>query len=257
MDSVLTDVEDDVARIVLNRPDRLNAVSDELYRALSDQLRTVDADPTVRAVLLTGNGRAFCVGADMKAHGAGTRTPAQRAEYVELAWQVCAQIQRMGTPVVAAVRGYALGAGAEMATSADFLVMAEDALMGFPEVSIGTFVGGGVTARLPRLIGLRRATELLLLGERFTGTQAAEWGLAHQAVPPDRLESSAMELARNLATKAPLSVARMKAALAEDVPLDTALRAEAQDLLTIMDTDDWAEGVAAFAERRPPMFHGK
>jgi enoyl-CoA hydratase len=170
---------------------------------------------------------------------------------------VCEQIQKMATPVVAAVHGYALGAGAELATSADFLVIAEDAKMGFPEVSIGTFVGGGVTRRLPRLVGLRRATDLLILGERFTGVQAAEWGLAQAAVPAADLPRAGAELAANLAGKAPIPLARMKAALLSEEPFDAVLRTEARHLLEVMGSDDWAEGVAAFAERRTPVFHGK
>lgn len=257
MTVVLAERAGAVQRLILNRPERLNAVSAELYRLLLDRLAEADADPDVRAVVLTGAGRAFCVGADQKAHGAGTRTPEQRAEYVRLAWQVCERIQTMATPVVAAVRGYALGAGAEMATSADFLLMAEDAQMGFPEVSIGTFVGGGVTRRLPRLVGLRQAGELLMLGERFTGVRAAEWGLAHAAVSAERLDEEAAALAGKLAGKAPISMARMKAALYREDPMTDVLRAEADDLLEIMETEDWAEGVAAFADRRDPVFRGK
>jgi enoyl-CoA hydratase/carnithine racemase len=257
VNDVLTEVSERSVQIVLNRPERLNAVSEGLYRGVLDELHRADADPDIRCVLLTGAGRAFCVGADLKAHNAGTRSPEQQAEYVALGQRVCAQIQTMATPVVAKVRGYALGAGAELATSADFLVMADDARMGFPEVSIGTFVGGGVTHRLPRLVGLRRATELLVLGERFTGAQAREWGLAYTAPPEDRLDEVTDELVRQLTSKAPLSVARMKAALARDRSLDEAFLAEADDLLAVMRTQDWAEGVAAFAERREPRFQGK
>jgi enoyl-CoA hydratase len=143
-----------------------------------------------------------------------------------------------------------------MATSADFLVMADDAQMGFPEVAIGTYVGGGVTRRLPRLIGLRRATELLMLGERFTGVHAAEWGLAHSAVRADDLPDAGARLAASLAARAPLPLARMKAALRSEEPLHSVFREEARDLLAVMDTEDWAEGVAAFADRRAPVFRG-
>ncbi|MFC9897751.1 enoyl-CoA hydratase/isomerase family protein [Nocardia sp. NPDC127579] len=243
--------------LTLNRPDRLNAVSEALYDTLLIALSAADSDPDVRCVILTGAGRAFCVGADLKAHAAGTRTRADQERYLTLAQDVCLEIQTMDTPTVAAVHGYALGAGAEMAVSADFLVMADDAQMGFPEVGLGTFVGGGVTHRLPRLVGLRRATDLLILGERFTGTQAAEWGLAHQAVAADDLMDSATALADSLAAKAPLSLARMKAALRRDDSLPVAFTSEPRELLALMDTSDWAEGVAAFTERRAPVFQGK
>jgi enoyl-CoA hydratase/carnithine racemase len=242
--------------LTLNRPDRLNAVSEELYQELLDHLRLADADPDVRAVIITGAGRAFCAGADLKAHGAGTRTREQQSVYLHLGQDVCKQIQYMDTPVIAAVNGYAIGGGAEIAFSADFLVMAEDAQIGLPEVSIGTFVGGGVTHRVPRLVGLRRATELLVLGERLTGTRAVEWGAASSAVPLESLLDEANALADKLASKAPLSLARMKAALRRDDPLEVVHETEPLEILELMTTQDWAEGVASFAERRPPVFQG-
>lgn len=257
MSVVLGERSGPVLRIMLNRPERLNAVSEELYSELLDQLQVAALDSDVRCVVLTGAGRAFCAGADLKAHRTGERSNSDRATYVALGQQVCERIQKLLVPVIAEVRGYALGAGAEMAVSADFLVMAEDAQMGFPEVAIGTFVGGGVTHRLPRLVGLRKATELLLLGERFTGTQAVEWGLAHEAPPEAELTAVTDRLTRRLSRLAPLSVRRMKAVLARGGELDDALRAEAKDLLAMMRTGDWAEGVAAFGEGREPEFLGR
>lgn len=257
MTPVLTTVDGSVQTISFNRPERLNAVSEELYEQTIVALRAADADPTIRAVVLTGTGRAFCVGADLKAHGAGGRTPERQRYYTDLGQRVCEQILTMSTPVIAAVAGYALGAGAEMAVSADFLVMADDAKMGFPEVSIGTYVGGGVTHRLPRLVGLRRATDLLILGDRFTGEQAAEWGLAYRSVPTDQVAATANELAGRLAEKAPLSMAKIKAALYRDDDIATALADEPKQLVELMGTRDWAEGVAAFAEKRAPVFEGR
>jgi enoyl-CoA hydratase len=257
MDCVRVERAGRVVRLTLNRPDRLNAVSAQLYERLLAELDEADADPEARAIVLAGEGRAFCAGADQKAHAEQVRSREQLAEYVELGWRVCERVQHCRLPVIAAVRGYALGAGAELATSADFIVMADDALMGFPEVSIGTYVGGGVTRRLPQLVGLRRATELLMLGEQFTGRQAAEWGLAYRAVPATMLDTAVADLAERLTGKAPLSVARLKAALRSEATFDEVLRTEAADLLSIMDTADWAEGVAAFHERRRPSFEGK
>ncbi|MFI2230143.1 enoyl-CoA hydratase/isomerase family protein [Nocardia testacea] len=257
MTTVLTTRTGPTTTLALNRPERLNAVSEELYQELIDALVDADNDPQVRAIVLTGSGRAFCVGADLKAHKAGTRSREDQAHYLHLGQTACELIQTISTPVIAAVNGYALGAGAEIAVSADFLVIADDAQMGFPEVSIGTFVGGGVTHRLPRLVGLRRATDLLILGERFTGSQAVEWGLAHAAVPGAELSDAAHTLATALAAKAPLSLARMKNALRRNDPLDVVLETEPQELLALMGTQDWAEGVAAFAEHRTPNFQGK
>jgi enoyl-CoA hydratase/carnithine racemase len=265
MAKVLTARSGSIAILRLNRPERLNAVDEELYGELLDGLERAAADPAVRAVILAGAGRAFCVGADLKAHSAGERSQDDLAEYVALGQQVCAQIQAMGTPVVAAVHGYALGAGAEIAVSADFLVMDASAQIGFPELSIGTFVGGAVTHRLPRLVGLRRATDLLFLGERLAGARAVDWGLAYAAVPDQavfqppgtRCLAAAQDLARQLADKAPISMEIMKASLRRNPSYEDALKAEADALLEVMKTADWAEGVAAFAERRSPVFTGR
>jgi len=243
--------------LTLNRPDRLNAVSEELYTQLAARLREGADDPEVRVVVLRGAGRAFCAGADLKAHAATERTPRQREAYARLAADVIRTIAAIGTPVVAAVHGYAIGAGAELAVAADFLVAAEDAVFSFPELHLGTYVGGGVTVRLPQLVGLARARELLFTGRRFTGAEAAAWGLAHRAVPAGELAAATVELTERLAAAAPVPTALMKAHLNHDAALAAALEAEVEALVRCMGTADWAEGVAAFAQRRPPAFGGR
>lgn len=257
MTELLIERSGGVMRLTLNRPDRLNAVNEAMYGRLLEALADADNDADVRCVVLAGAGRAFCVGADLKEHRAGGRDADARARYVALGQDACARIQSIGKPVVASVHGYAVGAGSELAVSADFLVAAADARMRFPEVSIGTFVGGGVTHRLPRLVGLRRATTLLMCGDWFTGAEAAAWGLADAAPSADEVDLTVEALASELATKAPLSVRALKRRLADGGSLGDALSAEADELLTIMDSDDWAEGVAAFAEKRPPSFTGR
>ncbi len=254
---VIADRIGPVLHLTLNRPERLNAVNEPLYELLIEHLAIADGDKDVRCVVVAGAGRAFCSGADLKAHANGHRDDAARRRYIGLGQQACLQIQRMGTPVIAAVHGYMLGAGAELAVAADFLVMTDDARARFPEISIGTFVGGGVTHRLPRLVGLRRATDLLVLGDWFTGAQAYEWGLACAAVPATELSATVNDLAEQVSAKAPLSLAAMKAGLAPQRGLDQALRYESKALESIMRTSDWREGVAAFSERRAPAFHGR
>jgi enoyl-CoA hydratase len=246
-----------VLTLTLNRPQRLNAVSDQLYQALDSALRRGADDPSVRVIVLRGAGRAFCSGADLKAHAGAERTVEQRQAYAELAADVVRTVTTVGTPVVAMVHGYAVGAGAELAVSADFLVAAEDAVLAFPELTLGTYVGGGVTVALPRLIGLARARELLLTGRRFTGAEAATWGLAHRAVPAGQLETAVTQLTDQLAAAAPVPVGLMKAHLRGGPELDEALRAEVKALVHCMGTADWAEGVAAFADRRTPAFEGR
>ncbi len=151
-ETLLVTLDARVLTVRLNRPQRLNAVVEALYQELLDVLRIAQQSPQVRAVVLTGEGRAFCVGADMKAHGSAKRTLFQRRAYLQLGNDVCEAITKLSKPVVAAVNGYALGAGAEMAVSCDFIVMADEAQIGFPETSIGTCVGGGVSKLLPQLV---------------------------------------------------------------------------------------------------------
>ncbi|WP_207061167.1 enoyl-CoA hydratase/isomerase family protein [Motiliproteus sp. SC1-56] len=246
------------AEIRFNRPHRLNAVVEQFYRELIAALRQAEADPEVRAVLLTGEGRAFCVGADLKEHAAGERTPYQRRQYLQLGNDACETIFRLNKPVVAAVNGYALGAGAEMACSCDFVLMAEGAQLGFPEVSIGTFVGGGVTRFLPRLVGLPKARELMFLGERINGTEAARIGLVTRAVADEALQEEAQAFIAKLSTKAPISMALAKKLLntSDESTIDAQLTRELDGLFMCTTTEDWKEGVAAFAEKRSPNFKG-
>ncbi|MDX8522824.1 enoyl-CoA hydratase/isomerase family protein [Mesorhizobium dulcispinae] len=257
MSEVLTRRESQTFHIIFNRPERLNAVNEALYQQTLNALDSADKDPEIRCVVLSGNGRAFCAGADLKAHKSGDRTREQREAYIILGQRVCERIQTMKKPVIAEVQGYAIGGGAEIATSADFLLIADDAQLGFPEVAIGTYVGGGVTIRLPRLIGLRNATDLLLLGKRITGAKCLEVGLATEAPPADQLKERTAALVETLVKNAPLSMARLKSAVNFPQNPDDVFRIEGEDVLAIMETEDWAEGVAAFAERRSPRFAGR
>jgi enoyl-CoA hydratase len=233
----------------LNRPERLNAVSEELYAELEPALLDAAADDATRAVLLAGAGRAFCAGADLKVHAERARGPAERRAYVWAGQRVCRLLQRMPKPVVAAVQGHAIGAGAELALSADVVVCADDAQVRLPEVALGTFVGGGVSQRLPLLVGQLRAKQLLLLGRPLSGAEAADWGLATEAVPPAELEARATALARELADLPVHPVRLAKEALnrAGALTLDEALVYEAEGLLACMGGEAWHAGVEQFA----------
>jgi len=201
---ILYDRRERIAWIRLNRPHRLNAVSEPLYEALEAAVADAEQDDGVRAIVVGGEGRAFCVGADLKAHRERERTAAERRAYAWAGQRACARLQDCPKPVVAAVNGYALGAGAEMALSCDFVVMAEEAEMGFPEVGLGTFLGGGLTYLLPKLVGLGKARELIMLGGRFTGRQAATLGLVMKAVPLAQLLSRKLDQPLTIAIPDPL-----------------------------------------------------
>ena len=240
-----------VQHVQLDRPDRLNAVSDELYADLDAALSEVTQDPSTRAILLSGAGRAFCAGADLKAHRSRSRTPAERRAYVWAGQRACRMLRTAPVPVVAAVHGHAIGAGAELALSADVIVCADDLGLAFPEVGLGTFVGGGLSQRLPLMVGPVRASELLMLGRRLSGAEAVDWGLATEAVDADKVLVRGWELAGTLAEQPAMSMRLAKDAIgrAGTTSLDQAMTYEAEGLLACMSTDDWSEGVDGFTTR--------
>jgi enoyl-CoA hydratase len=258
-ETILYEVRDHIAEIRFNRPARLNAVVQQLYDELRAALDLAEQERDVRAVLLTGEGRAFCVGADLKEHKAGTRSAFERRRYLTSGQLACKRIQDLAKPVVAAVNGYALGGGAEMAIASDFLVMAASARIGLPEVSIGTFIGGGVTFLLPRLVGLAKARELVFLGERIDGAEAVRIGLAARVFPDDGFMDKARAFAREIAARAPFSMTLAKTQLnrSAEATFDAALTAELEGMTFCMTTRDWQEGVDAFAEKRQPVFRGE
>lgn len=258
-ETLLVSSDAHVLTIRFNRPERLNAVIETLYLELLDALQWAQRSSQVRAVIVTGEGRAFCVGADMKAHGSATRTLFQRRAYLQLGNDVCEAIAKLSKPVIAAVNGYALGAGAEMAVACDFIVMADDAQIGFPETSIGTCVGGGVSKLLPQLVGLTQARRLLYLGDKINGEEAMRIGLALASHPKAQLMAEVQTLAERLAKQAPVSMAMLKPLVNRSAHtcMESQLQQELDAVFTCSTTQDWKEGVDAFAERRAPNFQGQ
>lgn len=237
----------------------MNAVSLPLYDALVDALKGVDGDRDVRAVVVTGTGRAFSVGADLVAHGDAAPGPEERARYARRAAEANRRLQSLSRPVVAAVNGHAVGAGLELALSCDLVVVARDAKLRLPEAALGTFVGGGVTRTLPRRVGDLRARELLLLCPFLSGEEAARMGLANRVANAAEVLPTALALAGELATRAPRSVALLKALLHEAPSLsaEEVSEREVEALLRCMQTRDWREGIDAFREKREPRFTGE
>lgn len=256
---VLAERDGPVLTLTLNRPHRLNAVNPEVYSTLLRALRSGEEDSGVRSVVLTGAGRAFCAGADLKAHAEGPPEPLERARYVRLAQRVNRRLQLGPLPVVAVVHGAAVGAGLELALSADFMLVTETARLRLPEVALGTFVGGGAVYTLADRVGVLKARELIYFGDFVSGAEAVAMGMANRAVAADRILEEAQEYARRLADLAPLSLAAAKRLIgpAGTVRRRRALREEARVLTELFGTDDWAEGVLAFREGRTPRFRGR
>lgn len=266
-ETIRLDVDGAIATVRLHRPDRMNAVIERMYLELGEALGRIEHDPDVRCLVLAGSPRerngtlkpAFCAGADLKEHGAGRRDAAARRAYIELAHGTVARLFRFPLPVVAAVAGPARGAGTEMALACDFVIMADDASLALPETGLGTFVGGGVTWLLPRLVGLARARELIYTGRVLHGPAAVEAGLALRSHPADRFDVEVRAFASELAGRAPISIRHAKRALHGPAAgtYEAALADETETILACMETDDWAEGVRAYAERRTPRFEGR
>jgi enoyl-CoA hydratase len=259
--------EDQVGIIQLNRPERMNAVIEEMYIDIQAVLNDARDDDNIRTLILTGSvlkkggieKQAFCAGADLKKHAGGERTHQQKREYIKLAHDTTGMLYTFPRPVIAAVNGPARGAGAEMALSCDFIFMAEEASIGFPETSLGTFVGGGVTAHLPRIVGQARAKELVYTGKILDGKAACELGLALKTFPIKTLLEETKAFAEVLAMNAPLSMELAKKRLQDSTTLDleTVLLLETEGILSCMDTEDWHEGIRAYNEKRKPIFKGR
>jgi enoyl-CoA hydratase/carnithine racemase len=226
---VLSTLADGVRTITLNRPDRLNAMNMALIEAVGDAFAAANADPETRAIVFTGAGRAFCAGDDLRDH----RHPESEAEaraVVDAIQRATQEIVFGDRIVVGAINGWAVGGGFEWATNCDFPIWAETARGFLPEVSWGLFVTGGVTASLPHLVGLNKAREMLLLGERYSAAQLLDMGLAWRVVSDDRLLDEAHAVATRVARLPPRSVADMKKALVRSAFGDAQAMARAMDL---------------------------
>jgi enoyl-CoA hydratase len=248
-------VVDGVALVVLDRPDVLNALSSALMAELVDALDGLDRDPACRCIVLTGAGeRAFAAGADIKEMVDATPVSLTAGDSFGR-WE---RIGHLRTPLIAAVRGFALGGGCELAMSADMIVAGDDATFGQPEISIGVIPGAGGTQRLTRAIGKARAMEMILTGRRMGADEALAAGLVTRVVPAESTVTAALELAARVADMPPLAVAAAKASVqrAFELPLSGGLDAERRAFYLLFSSNDQKEGMAAFIEKRPPEWTG-
>ncbi len=259
LETIVYDRGDAIAHVRLNRPHRLNAMVPQLMRELHLALVAAEGDPAVRVVILSGRGRAFCAGDDLKEAAKGFDGVGAVREFVAQIQQVTVDLKTMRKPVIAAVHGYAVGGGCELALGCDLVVAAEDAKFGFPETSVAQFVTGGVTHFLPRAVGLARAKELIMTGRLFDGREAERLGLVNRAVPEPEVPGEAERLARTVLEKAPISIELAKAALEAggQSDLTTAMALETTATITCFMTEDAREGARAFVEKRAPRYRGR
>ena len=244
-----------VALVTIDRPAALNALSFGLLRELASALESLDADPACRAIVLAGAGsRAFAAGADIRE--LAVQSSASLADGHDFdAW---GRIDAIGLPLIAAVRGFALGGGCELAMACDMLIAGDDAQFGQPEIKIGVMPGAGGTQRLTRAIGTARAMELILTGRTIGADEAMAAGLVTRVVPAGATVDAALELAATIAAMPPLAVRAAKRAVraAAELPLTHGLAAERQAFFALFDTADQAEGMSAFIEKRQAAWTG-
>ncbi|GAB5520570.1 MAG: enoyl-CoA hydratase-related protein [Rhodothermales bacterium] len=248
---------DGIATITINRPDKLNALSHQVMDDLDAVFGRARTDEAVKGVILTGSGpKSFVAGADIKQFvGLGAL---EGHRFAVRGQAIFGRIESMAKPVVAAVNGYALGGGCELAIACHMRVASENAIFGQPEVKLGIIPGYGGTQRLPRLVGHGLATELVLTGEHISAQRAHEIGLVNHVVPAEDLLAKAKALLMSIVTKAPLAVAMSLEALqAASLPLSEGLKYEAALFGQACGTEDFAEGAAAFLERRRAEFKGR
>ncbi|MFQ3568324.1 MAG: enoyl-CoA hydratase-related protein [Aggregatilineales bacterium] len=251
-------LEPKIVLLTFNRPNKLNALSTGLIAELASHLKTIEADPEVRVVIMTGAGeRAFMAGGDIKDYNSYDFQGFVHHQFV--ARELYDSIERFPLPVIAAVRGYAMGGGFELALCCDIIIAAEDAIFGLPEGTLGLSPGGGGTQRLTRACGRYVAADLLLAERRLDAQRAYQLGLVAEVTTPEALIPKCVEKAHAIIKVAPLAVREMKRLIrqGEDAALPTALSFEQEVLFRLYNTEDAKEGVRAFVEKRPPNFTGR
>jgi 2-(1,2-epoxy-1,2-dihydrophenyl)acetyl-CoA isomerase len=263
MANVIVRRHDGVFEIMLNRPEILNAVNRETIADLAAAVGEAGADDTAHTVLLRGAGTHFCAGGDITMFAELIRlTPAERQkalyEIVDTLHPLLVRMRHMPKPVVAAVQGAAAGFGLSLVLAADLALAAEDAVFTSGYIHLGTSPDGGMTASLPRIVGLKHAAELMLLGDRFDARRALELGLVNRVVPAEKLAAEAAALAARLAAGPTQAYGRTKALLQATLGdgFDAQLRRETENFAACAASEDFAEGVRAFLEKRAPVFTG-
>ena len=253
--NILVEQDGAVAVVTLNRPKVLNALNQATMDEVVDALETLERDEAVRCVVLTGGERAFAAGADINEMAAATPVE-MLSGYRFQQWE---RIRKIGTPIIAAVQGFALGGGCELAMLCDMIVAGEGARFGQPEINLGIIPGAGGTQRLTRAVGKARAMELILTGRHMTAAEAYGMGLVTRVVPDEVVVEEAKKLARQIAEKAPVAGRLAKEAIlkAFDTTLEVGLDYERKLFYLLFSTEDHTEGIQAFLGKRPAVFKGR
>jgi len=255
--NIKIEINENIALLTFNRPEVLNALNTETATETLDAVRDIEKNPEVRVLLVTGAGKAFIAGADIKEMH--EKTPETARIYSELGHTLMRTLQHMEKPVIAAVNGYCLGGGAEVALSCDIRIASEKAEFGLPETFLGIIPGWGATQRAARLLGTAVTKELVFTGAHITAQRALDIGLVNRVVPPEALMPVVMEMARRICRQGSMAIAAAKRLINEGIEksLQDGCRMEIDAFVSLFGTEDRKEGMKAFIEKRTPKFRGK
>jgi enoyl-CoA hydratase len=245
-----------VALLTFNRPEVLNALNTTVATESLDALQSIENDPDVRVLILTGAGRSFVAGADIAEMQA--KTPQEARIYSELGHRFMNTLQNLPQPVIAAINGFALGGGLEVALACDIRIASESAQFGLPETILGIIPGWGATQRTARLVGTAKTKEMIFTGRRIKADEALSMGLVNQVVPDEELMDTVLEMAAAMCRQGQTALRHAKTVInhGSDLNLDQALKLEIDTFVDLFDTDDRREGMTAFLEKRKPNFTG-
>jgi enoyl-CoA hydratase len=252
-ESIIFEKEENIAIITFNRPDARNAVNNQVRAEFTEAITEVESDNEIKVMILTGSGKAFASGVDIKEFSKTTPYHAHNL------YRLGERVEKLPKPVIAAVNGFSLGGGNEIALGCDIIIASERAKFGQPELNIGIIPGGGATQRLPRMIGVCRAKELIFTGDIITAEQAFQLGMINRVVPEDQLMPTAKEIAKKIATKSPAALKLAKQAInyGMQTNLESGLKYEYELYSLSLGLEDKMEGVNAFLEKRAPKFVGR
>ncbi len=257
-ETIIIKKEDRVAWIIINRPNKLNTLTLEVIREFSTALKEAESDKNTRCIIITGMGdKAFCAGADVTIFKGMTTHSA--TDLSQRGQRLMEKIETAKKPTIAAVNGFCLGGGLELALACDFRIAVEDAQLGCPEVDLGIMPGWGATQRLPKIVGLSKAKELIMLGDRIRASEALEIGLVDLIVSRDGFTEEVKSFAKRLIEKPPISLKHAKRAInyGTQKNLNLGLKIETEVFATLASTKDFVEGLSAFFEKRKPNFKGE
>ncbi|MGD9570119.1 MAG: enoyl-CoA hydratase-related protein [Sedimentibacter sp.] len=253
--NLLINYEESIAILTFNRPDCLNALNTAVLEELNQAMEMLEKDESINVIIITGNGKAFVAGADISEMK--DKTVSEAKAFSNLGSKLFRKIELMNKPVIAAVNGYALGGGCELAMACDIIIASENAKFGQPEVGLGIIPGYSGTQRLPRLVGVKKAKELIFTAETINAVEAEKIGLLNKVVLSDQLIEVSLELARRIVSKGQTAVKYAKNAIncGIEVDIDTGISIEENFFALCFDTNDQKEGMSAFLEKRKPNFN--